>query len=132
MHAACGASPERLIIEFIRFHTVQACWAVRSIESERVTLQPALPLSVETVHGSHPKPGLFRLLPPIAMLDERRIQERHERGKTLSMPDSRRMVAGGDEGRTLELVRWDWQKPAKRSRGPPIINARIEKLVTGF
>lgn len=35
-------------------------------------------------------------------------------------------------GRVLELVRWDWQKPANRPKGAPIINARIEKLVTGF
>lgn len=36
------------------------------------------------------------------------------------------------EGRLLELVRWDWQKPPSRAKGAPILNARIEKLVTGF
>ncbi|CAH0148029.1 hypothetical protein SRABI98_00714 [Microbacterium sp. Bi98] len=32
------------------------------------------------------------------------------------------------EGRILELVRWDWQKPANRPKGGPIINARMEKV----
>ena len=36
------------------------------------------------------------------------------------------------EGRGLGLVRWDWQKPPSRPVGAPIINARIEKLATGF
>lgn len=36
------------------------------------------------------------------------------------------------DGRFLELVRWDWQKPPSRPKGAPIINARMEKLATGF
>lgn len=34
--------------------------------------------------------------------------------------------------RELTLARWDWPKPASRPGGGPIINARIEKLPTGF
>lgn len=42
------------------------------------------------------------------------------------------IVRDRGEGRILELVRWDWQKPANRPKGAPIINARMEKLATGF
>lgn len=42
------------------------------------------------------------------------------------------IVRDRGEGRILELVRWDWQKPANRPKGAPIINARFEKLDTGF
>jgi putative SOS response-associated peptidase YedK len=34
--------------------------------------------------------------------------------------------------RGVEVVRWDWPKPPNRPKGAPIINARIEKLATGF
>ncbi|MFS2281379.1 SOS response-associated peptidase family protein [Microbacterium sp. OR21] len=42
------------------------------------------------------------------------------------------IVRDRGEGRILEFVRWDWRKPANRLKGAPIINARIEKLATGF
>ncbi|WP_083990634.1 SOS response-associated peptidase [Microbacterium arborescens] len=42
------------------------------------------------------------------------------------------IVRDRGEGRVLELVRWDWQKPANRPRGGPLINARMEKLGQGF
>lgn len=38
------------------------------------------------------------------------------------------IVRDRGEGRILELVRWDWQKPANRPKGAPIINARMEKV----
>lgn len=38
----------------------------------------------------------------------------------------------GEIQRELTMARWDWPKPANRPSGPPIINARIEKLPTGF
>ncbi len=51
---------------------------------------------------------------------------------SIAPTDSAPIVRDRGEGRILELVRWDWQKPANRPKGPPIINARIEKLATGF
>ncbi|WOF23864.1 SOS response-associated peptidase [Microbacterium betulae] len=41
-------------------------------------------------------------------------------------------VIRAHEGRELELARWDWPKPTNRPKGPPIINARIEKLTGAF
>jgi putative SOS response-associated peptidase YedK len=38
----------------------------------------------------------------------------------------------GEIQRELTMARWDWPKPANQPSGPPIINARIEKLPTGF
>ncbi|WP_426621870.1 hypothetical protein [Microbacterium sp. As-52] len=38
------------------------------------------------------------------------------------------IVRDRGEGRILELVRWDWQKPANRPKGGPIVNARMEKV----
>jgi len=40
--------------------------------------------------------------------------------------------ADGTIERELTLARWDWPKPANRPTGAPIINARMEKLPTGF
>lgn len=51
---------------------------------------------------------------------------------SIAPTDDAPIVRDRGEGRILELVRWDWQKPANRPKGPPIINARIEKLATGF
>lgn len=34
--------------------------------------------------------------------------------------------------RSIVAARWDWPKPPNRPTGAPIINARIEKLPTGF
>ena len=42
------------------------------------------------------------------------------------------IVRDRGEGRILELVRWDWQKPANRPKSGPVINARMEKLAQGF
>ena len=38
----------------------------------------------------------------------------------------------GTENREVALARWDWPKRASRPTGAPIINARMEKLPTGF
>jgi len=38
----------------------------------------------------------------------------------------------GNTTRELNRARWDWPKPPNRPTGAPIINARIEKLPTGF
>lgn len=51
---------------------------------------------------------------------------------SIAPTDSAPIVRDRGEGRILELVRWDWQKPANRPKGAPIINARMEKLDTGF
>jgi putative SOS response-associated peptidase YedK len=51
---------------------------------------------------------------------------------SIAPTDDAVIVRDRGEGRLLELVRWDWQKPVNRPKGPPIINARIEKLATGF
>lgn len=51
---------------------------------------------------------------------------------SIAPTDDAVIVRDRGEGRALELVRWDWQKPPSRPRGAPIINARIEKLTTGF
>jgi putative SOS response-associated peptidase YedK len=51
---------------------------------------------------------------------------------SIAPTDDAVIVRDRGEGRLLELVRWDWQKPANRPKGPPMINARIEKLATGF
>ncbi|WP_071642894.1 SOS response-associated peptidase [Microbacterium sp. AR7-10] len=51
---------------------------------------------------------------------------------SIAPTDQAPIVRDRGEGRILELVRWDWQKPPSRPTGAPIINARIEKLATGF
>lgn len=51
---------------------------------------------------------------------------------SIAPTESAPIVRDRGEGRILELVRWDWQKPANRPTGAPIINARMEKLATGF
>lgn len=51
---------------------------------------------------------------------------------SIAPTDDAVIVRDRGDGRILELVRWDWQKPANRPTGAPIINARIEKLDTGF
>jgi len=51
---------------------------------------------------------------------------------SIAPTDDAVIVRDRGEGRILELVRWDWQKPANRPKGAPIINARFEKLDTGF
>lgn len=38
----------------------------------------------------------------------------------------------GTVNREVALARWDWPKPPSRPTGAPIINARMEKLPTGF
>lgn len=35
-----------------------------------------------------------------------------------------------DGGRVLELARWDWEKPPRMPPGRPLINARVEKMMT--
>ena len=47
---------------------------------------------------------------------------------SIAPTDDAVIVRDRGEGRILELVRWDWQKPANRPKGAPIINARIEKV----
>jgi putative SOS response-associated peptidase YedK len=42
------------------------------------------------------------------------------------------LTDGGNIERELDLARWDWPKPPNRPSGAPIINARMEKLPTGF
>ncbi|MEV8265723.1 hypothetical protein [Microbacterium sp. NPDC077057] len=39
------------------------------------------------------------------------------------------IVRDRGEGRILELVRWDWQKPANRPKGGPIVNAGWRRCV---
>lgn len=51
---------------------------------------------------------------------------------TTTVPIIRERLADDDVQRELTLARWDWPKPASRPGGGPIINARIEKLPTGF
>lgn len=51
---------------------------------------------------------------------------------TTNVPIVRERAEDGDIRRELTLARWDWPKPANRPGGGPIINARIEKLPTGF
>lgn len=51
---------------------------------------------------------------------------------SIAPTDDAVIVRDRGEGRILELVRWDWQKPANRPKGAPIINARMEKLAQGF
>lgn len=51
---------------------------------------------------------------------------------SIAPTDSAPIIRDRVEGRILELVRWDWQKPANRPKGAPITNARMEKLATGF
>lgn len=51
---------------------------------------------------------------------------------SIAPTDAAVIVRDRGEGRILELVRWDWQKPSNRPKGPPIINARIERIDTGF
>lgn len=51
---------------------------------------------------------------------------------TTSAPIVSERLVEGTVQRGLELARWDWPKPANRPSGPPIINARIEKLDQGF
>lgn len=38
----------------------------------------------------------------------------------------------GTVNREVALARWNWPKPPSRPAGAPIINARMEKLPTGF
>jgi len=51
---------------------------------------------------------------------------------SIAPTDDAVIVRDRGQGRILELVRWDWQKPPNRPQGAPIINARMEKLPTGF
>lgn len=51
---------------------------------------------------------------------------------SIAPTDPAPIVRDRGDGRFLELVRWDWEKPANMRRGAPVINARIEKLATGF
>ncbi len=51
---------------------------------------------------------------------------------SIAPTDDAVIVRDRGEGRFLELVRWDWEKPKNRPTGAPIINARMEKLATGF
>lgn len=51
---------------------------------------------------------------------------------SIAPTDRAPIVRDRGEGRILELVRWDWEKPKNMPQGRPIINARIEKLNTGF
>ncbi|REJ06300.1 SOS response-associated peptidase [Microbacterium bovistercoris] len=51
---------------------------------------------------------------------------------SIAPTDDAVIVRDRGEGRFLELVRWDWEKPKNMRRGAPVINARMEKLATGF
>lgn len=51
---------------------------------------------------------------------------------TVSAPIVREWQDEGTIEREIALARWDWPKPPNRPTGAPIINARIEKLPTGF
>lgn len=51
---------------------------------------------------------------------------------SIAPTDPAPIVRDRGEGRILELVRWDWAKPAKMRPGAPVINARMEKLDTSF
>lgn len=51
---------------------------------------------------------------------------------TVNAPIVREWQDEGTIEREITLARWDWPKPANRPTGAPIINARIEKLPTGF
>lgn len=51
---------------------------------------------------------------------------------SIAPTDDAVIVRDRGEGRLMERVRWDWQKPANRPQGPPMINARMEKLAAGF
>ncbi len=51
---------------------------------------------------------------------------------SIAPTDDAVIVRDRGDGRLFERVRWDWEKPKNRPRGGPIINARIEKLSTGF
>jgi hypothetical protein len=42
---------------------------------------------------------------------------------SIAPTDDAVIVRDCGDGRHLELVRWNWKKPANRPRGPPIINA---------
>jgi putative SOS response-associated peptidase YedK len=51
---------------------------------------------------------------------------------SIAPTDSAPIVRDRGDGRFLELVRWDWEKPKNMRPGAPLINARVEKLATGF
>ncbi len=51
---------------------------------------------------------------------------------TVTAPIVREWQDEGAVEREVTLARWDWPKPPNRPSGAPIINARIEKLPTGF
>ncbi|WP_308123063.1 SOS response-associated peptidase [Microbacterium marinilacus] len=47
-------------------------------------------------------------------------------------PTDRAPIVREHDEREVQLAKWDWPKPANRPSGPPIIDARIEKLTTSF
>lgn len=51
---------------------------------------------------------------------------------SIAPTDEAPIVRDRGDGRFLELVRWDWEKPKNMRPGAPLINARVEKLATGF
>ncbi|MFB7843648.1 SOS response-associated peptidase [Microbacterium sp. NPDC056052] len=51
---------------------------------------------------------------------------------SIAPTDSAPIVRDRGDGRFLELVRWDWEKPKNMRPGAPLINARVEKLAAGF
>lgn len=51
---------------------------------------------------------------------------------TVNAPIVQEWQEEGIVEREIALARWDWPKPPNRPTGAPIINARIEKLPTGF
>lgn len=51
---------------------------------------------------------------------------------SIAPTDPAPIVRDRGDGRFLELVRWDWEKPKNMRPGAPLINARVEKLATGF
>lgn len=58
---------------------------------------------------------------------------RHWHGSySIAPTDSAPIVRDRGDGRFLELVRWDWESPPRVPKNKPVINATIEKLVSGF
>ena len=51
---------------------------------------------------------------------------------SIAPTDQAPIVRDRGDGRFLELVRWDWEKPKNMPPSRPLINATIEKLTAGF
>ncbi|MFB7844837.1 SOS response-associated peptidase [Microbacterium sp. NPDC056052] len=51
---------------------------------------------------------------------------------SIAPTDQAPIIRDRGDGRFLELVRWDWEKPKNMRPGVPLINAGVEKLAAGF